>query len=108
MEVLDFAHHIGPLAHGDAVCDLWKRLYAETAARLGGNPGTLRNTQNVFRPCDATPILTISTGGEFQGISPGKKVNSGSSCTMCFRYIVEWRRHVEQKLQAIPKFSTFL
>jgi len=108
IEVLDFAHNLGPYAHGDAVCDLWKRLYAETASRLGGNPGSLRNTQIVFRACDATSCLTITTAGETLGVLPTKKVQNASTCLLCFRCILEWRRRVEQQLQAIPKFSTFL
>jgi hypothetical protein len=108
LEVLDFAHQLGPWAHGDTVCELWRRLYAETASRLGGNPGSLRQPHSVFRPCGATSCLTINTAGEAQGIIPAKKVNNGSTCSLCFRFIVEWRQRVEQRLQAMPKFSTFL
>jgi hypothetical protein len=49
LEVLDFAHKIGPYAHSDAVCDLWKRLYAEIASRIGGNPGSLQNIDLVHQ-----------------------------------------------------------
>jgi len=103
-DALNYAHRLkGPAAdHGTGpTCELWKRLFAETASRLGGNPRSLRKLDDVFRSQDAKAL----------GAAPGtthRGMNHGSSCTFCYNSIVDWRQKVETKLQALPKLSSLL
>jgi hypothetical protein len=104
---LDFAHHLGPQAHLGAPCNLWMRLLVQTTSRLGGNPGSLRCLDTVFRHQDATPIVIINPVGKMAAVC-GRQVNQSESCLLCFQNIVGWRDKVREKLQALPKFSSYL
>jgi hypothetical protein len=112
LDVLDYAHHLkGPVADHvgpGPTCELWKRLFAETASRLGGNPRSLRTLDDVFRPQDAKPAGTANPIPGPMHLQMSRLMNQGSSCTNCYNSIVDWRQSVEAKLQGLPKLNTFL
>jgi hypothetical protein len=104
--VLDHAHrmvlqnsHSGP----SGPCELWKRIFGETVARLGGNPVSLRDLDHVFRLQDIQHLVTVNASPSGQPIA-----NRVVTCTTCYNVVGAWRQKVQDAVKALPKFSSFL
>ena len=93
LDVLDFAHkyrkdsyhHNGHSGNRCPEKGLWEEICARTAYKLGANPQSLQNLDDVFRLGD----------------------NLAGECWVCKGSLTQWRDVVQAQVENIPNFSSF-